>query len=106
VGQVLTEQVITPDESQYLVIARTLIGPKAGFRDRIRRTALLLGCSAEQGQNTVYRIAEDILVNPTEIGVSCRLCERQGCLSRAEPPITKPLGLDDMVMGLSAFDFQ
>lgn len=106
VGQVLTEQVITPDEHEYLVIARTLIGPKAGFKDRIRRTALLLGCSAEQGQNTVYKSGVDVVVNPTEVGVSCRLCERQGCLSRAEPPITKPLGLDDMVMGLSAFDFQ
>jgi predicted transcriptional regulator len=29
-----------------------------------------------------------------------------GCLARAEPPITRPLGLDEMVTGLSAFDFQ
>ena len=34
------------------------------------------------------------------------LCERQGCLARAEPPVTRPLGLDEMVTGLSAFDFQ
>ncbi|EKF59001.1 hypothetical protein QWE_12143 [Agrobacterium albertimagni AOL15] len=25
---------------------------------------------------------------------------------RAEPPLTRPLGLDEMVTGLSAFDFQ
>ncbi|MGG2474911.1 short-chain fatty acyl-CoA regulator family protein, partial [Rhizobium sp. BR5] len=40
------------------------------------------------------------------IGPSCRLCERQGCLSRAEAPLTRPLGLDEMVTGLSVFDFQ
>jgi predicted transcriptional regulator len=40
------------------------------------------------------------------VGPSCRLCERSGCLARAEPPITRPLGLDEMVTGLSAFDFQ
>ncbi len=42
----------------------------------------------------------------TAVGPICRLCERVGCLSRAEPPITRPLGLDEMVTGLSAFDFQ
>ena len=42
----------------------------------------------------------------TPIGPACRLCERVGCLARAEPPVTRPLGLDEMVTGLSAFDFQ
>ena len=42
----------------------------------------------------------------TNSGIACRLCERQGCLARAEPPVTRPLGLDEMVTGLSAFDFQ
>jgi predicted transcriptional regulator len=40
------------------------------------------------------------------VGTACRLCERQGCLARAEPPVTRPLGLDEMVAGLSLFDFQ
>jgi predicted transcriptional regulator len=31
---------------------------------------------------------------------------RPGCLARAEPPVTRPLGLDEMATGLSAFDFQ
>ncbi|MCR4269341.1 short-chain fatty acyl-CoA regulator family protein, partial [Nitratireductor sp. ZSWI3] len=42
----------------------------------------------------------------TPVGPACRLCERAGCLARAEPPVTRPLGLDEMVTGLSAFDFQ
>lgn len=105
-AQVFTEKVVMPDDSEYLVIARTLEGPKAGFNQRIRRTALLLGCTTEQGAHTVYGAAMSHETVATEVGVSCRLCERQGCLSRAQPPITKPLGLDEMVTGLSAFDFQ
>ncbi|TGP18960.1 short-chain fatty acyl-CoA regulator family protein, partial [Mesorhizobium sp. M1D.F.Ca.ET.234.01.1.1] len=45
-------------------------------------------------------------VMATPVGPACRLCERVGCLARAEPPVTRPLGLDEMVTGLSAFDFQ
>jgi XRE family transcriptional regulator, fatty acid utilization regulator len=40
------------------------------------------------------------------VGPACRLCERQGCLARAEPPVTRPLGLDEVATGLSVFDFQ
>jgi XRE family transcriptional regulator, fatty acid utilization regulator len=40
---------------------------------------------------------------PTRVSPSCRLCERQGCM--AEPLLTKPLGLDDMVSGFSVFDY-
>lgn len=105
-AQIFTERVVMPDDSEYLVIARTLEGPKAGFNQRIRRAALLLGCPAEQGAQTVYGAGLPDATPATEVGVSCRLCERQGCLSRAQPPITKPLGLDEMVTGLSAFDFQ
>ena len=42
----------------------------------------------------------------TPVGPACRVCERVGCLARAEPPVTRPLGLDEMATGLSAFDFQ
>lgn len=104
-AQIFTEQVVLPDDSAFLVIARTLEGPKAGYNQRVRRSAILLGCPAEQGAQTVYGRGMDPLA-ATEIGVSCRLCERQGCLSRSQPPITRPLGLDDMVTGMSAFDFQ
>ena len=102
-GQVLVETLETPDDQRFLAITRTVDGPKAGYDQRMRRTAILLACTAEQGANTVYGTATAPL---TQIGPSCRLCERQGCLSRAEPPITKPLGLDEMVTGLSAYDFQ
>lgn len=104
-GQVLTDRVEMPDGAQFLTIARTLEGPQSSFNERVRRTALLLGCDAGHAGETVYG---DLLkaIDPVLVGTACRLCERQGCLARAEPPVTRPLGLDEMVTGLSAFDFQ
>ncbi|GIL02287.1 MAG: Cro/Cl family transcriptional regulator [Alphaproteobacteria bacterium] len=105
-SQVLVERVEMPDGAEFLVLARTLEGPRAAFNERVRRTALLIGCDAGFAGEVVYGGAVAAGLPPTAVGAACRLCERQGCLSRAEPPITRPLGLDEMVTGLSAFDFR
>lgn len=103
-GQVLSELVKLPDGASYLTVARSIESPAGAYGERQRRTALLLGCEAIHRAGLVYSdgLAEE-RSNP--IGPACRLCERRGCLARAEPPITKPLGLDEMVTGNSAFDF-
>ena len=105
-GQVLVEAVQMPDGAAYLTVSRTLEGPQAGFGERVRRTALLLGCDLALGDEIVYGLALPSAAAPVPIGAACRLCERQGCLARAEPPVTRPLGLDEMATGLSAFDFR
>lgn len=104
-GQVLVDAVEMPDGTGFLTVARTLDGPRAGFNERVRRTALLVGCDIAQRDEVVYGQVAGPL-GPVAVGTACRLCERQGCLARAEPPVTRPLGLDEMVTGLSAFDFQ
>jgi XRE family transcriptional regulator, fatty acid utilization regulator len=101
--RILTEAVEMPDGAEFLVIARTLEGPHGAFSERPRRTAMLLGCDIGFKDEIIYGSS---LAAATPVGPACRLCERSGCLSRAEPPITRPLGLDEMVSGLSAFDFQ
>jgi predicted transcriptional regulator len=102
-----------PDGAEFLCVAQTLEGPQGAFAERPRRTALLLGCDIAFKNDIVYGAAlpegggaKSSAVLATPIGLACRLCERIGCLSRAEPPVTRPLGLDEMVTGLSAFDFQ
>jgi predicted transcriptional regulator/DNA-binding XRE family transcriptional regulator len=120
-GRVLVEAVEMPDGTAFLCIARTVDGPQGGFGERPRRTALLLGCDLSFRDQTVYGAALPVDVSAqggrsgkpavdrlatTPIGPACRICERPGCLARAEPPVTRPLGLDEMVTGLSAFDFQ
>lgn len=115
-GQIFVEAVEMPDGAEFLCIARTLEGPQGAFSERPRRTALLLGCDIGFRDEIVYGAAlpgfsagaagKPGNVPATPVGPSCRLCERAGCLARAEPPVTRPLGLDEMVTGLSAFDFQ
>jgi predicted transcriptional regulator/DNA-binding XRE family transcriptional regulator len=104
-SRILVEAAEMPDGSAFLCIARTVDGPQGAFDERPRRTAILLGCDLSFRDQTVYGAALPS-TPPTPIGPACRLCERAGCLARAEPPVTRPLGLDEMVTGLSAFDFQ
>ena len=104
-GQVLVETVELSGGGRFVALSRTLEGPISGFGERVRRTALLVGCDAEQAADTVY-IAAATSAAPVLAGTACRLCERPGCLARAEPPVTRPLGLDEMVAGMSVFDFQ
>jgi predicted transcriptional regulator/DNA-binding XRE family transcriptional regulator len=103
-GRVLAEAVEMPDGASFLCIARTVEGPQGGFDERPRRTALLVGCDLARRDELVYGTA--LSPSVTLAGPACRLCERAGCLARAEPPVTRPLGLDESVAGLSAFDFQ
>jgi XRE family transcriptional regulator, fatty acid utilization regulator len=105
-GRVLVDRVETPDGHAFLTLSRTLEGPQADFGERIRRTAILIGCDAAFADDLVYAAALPVSAVSVAIGPACRICERKACLSRAEPPITRPLGLDEMVTGLSAFDFQ
>jgi len=111
-AQVLVEAVELPGGAEFLTISRTLEGPQGAFSERPRRTAILLGCDIGFRDEIVYGEALPMTADKTPrpvtipVGPACRLCERSGCLARAEPPITRPLGLDEMVTGLSAFDFQ
>lgn len=112
-GQIFVEAVEMPDGAEFLTICRTLEGPQGAFAERPRRTAILIGCDIAFKDDLVYasalpaepRAGKQTLA-AVPIGPACRLCERTGCLARAEPPVTRPLGLDEMVTGLSAFDFQ
>jgi predicted transcriptional regulator len=109
-GQIFVEAVEMPDGAEFLTMARTLEGPQGAFNERPRRTALLLACDIAYKDEVVYGAALPGTMSGsgaiTQVGPACRLCERPGCLSRAAPPVTRPLGLDEMVTGLSAFDFQ
>ncbi|AYC99713.1 Cro/Cl family transcriptional regulator [Neorhizobium sp. NCHU2750] len=105
-GRILVDRVDMPEGDAFLAVARTLEGPQADFGERIRRTAILIGCDMAHAGEVVYTAALPASGFSVAAGPACRICERKACLSRAEPPITRPLGLDEMVTGLSAFDFQ
>lgn len=104
-GKVFTSQVEFADGAQYLTLSRTVDGLRGSLDEPVRRTAIMLCCSSEHASQIGYADQLEHAVK-NQVGPSCRLCERQGCMVRAEPSVTRPLGLDEMVTGLSAFDFQ
>ena len=60
-----------------------------GFREPKQRYALALGCEVSYAESFAY--ADDMgLTNAAiydPIGISCRICERTQCASRAVPPL-------------------
>ncbi|MGI9353146.1 MAG: helix-turn-helix domain-containing protein [Rhizobiaceae bacterium] len=107
-GQIFAEAVVTPQNAKFIVIGRTIEGLRSGYFDRPQRTALLVGFDIAHAAEVIYGdgLIGDNAREPVPIGPGCRLCERPGCITRAHPPLTRPLGLDEMVRGVSAFDFQ
>ena len=70
------------------------------------RFAIGLGCEIRHAAKLVYAGGLDLdTVQGTPIGVNCRLCERENCSQRAEPPLTRTLILDEYTRRVSSFTF-
>jgi len=106
-GQTLVQPVELPDGAIYLTISRTVETVPAAYPETPRRLAISLGFEVSHLSQVVYGDGLD-LGNPsaiTPIGVTCRLCERPNCPSRAFPPVTRPLRIDASYKNMSAFEF-
>ena len=95
-GRILRQLAETPDGVHYLCLARDVIKPGGGFRAPARRYAIGLGCEIRHARKLVYAdgldLTDDTVFEP--IGVSCRICERDGCHQRAVPPVERSLHID------------
>lgn len=94
--RVLTQWVELPDGERFFSVVRTVTAGGGGYgRPQIER-AVALCCASQHAHKLVYTKDTDISnVQPTPIGVTCRLCQRADCLARAEPPIGRSLLSDD-----------
>ena len=129
--QVVTERTINPQGDVYVTISCTVEGPTVGPGERHKRTAILLAIedhhatallrakSQEKPKRGAVVVehsdlhAREIVhaqllpdpqvQSPVAIGPSCRLCEREDCIERSAPPLTRPLGLDELVQGFGAY---
>jgi hypothetical protein len=103
----LLKQVIElPDGTRYFSIAQMVRRPVAPHPQPQPRFAIGLGCEIRHASRLVYASGMDLeKVEGTPIGVNCRLCERENCSQRAEPPITRTLILDENTRRVSSFAF-
>jgi predicted transcriptional regulator/DNA-binding XRE family transcriptional regulator len=103
----LLHQVIElPDGSRYFSIAQTLRRPSVPWPHIQPRFAIGLGCEIRHATKLTYAAGLDLeKAQGMPIGVNCRLCERENCSQRAEPPLTRTLILDENTRRVTSFSF-
>src|SRR6266571_6920635 len=104
--RLLSQVIELPDGTRYFSIAQMVRRPVAPHPLAQPRFAIGLGCEIRHAAKLVYAAGMDLeKAEGTPIGVNCRLCERENCSQRAEPPITRTLILDENTRRVSSFAF-
>jgi predicted transcriptional regulator/DNA-binding XRE family transcriptional regulator len=106
-GRIITQIIELPEGTRYFSVAQTVRRAVVPHAQPHPRYAIGLGCELKFAPRLVYSAGLDLdSAEATPIGVNCRLCERPNCSQRAEPPLTRPLVLDETTRGVSPFMFE
>jgi len=104
--RLLSQVIELPDGTRYFSIAQVVRRPAAPHAQPQPRFAIGLGCEIRHASKLVYASGLNLeAAEGAPIGVNCRLCERENCSQRAEPPITRTLILDENTRRMSSFVF-
>jgi predicted transcriptional regulator/transcriptional regulator with XRE-family HTH domain len=95
-GRIIRQLAETPDGVRYLCLSTQITKGGRGFRKTQQHYALALGCEISYADQFVYADDLDLgnRLNFEPIGISCRICDRENCASRAVPPIKGQLLID------------
>jgi predicted transcriptional regulator/transcriptional regulator with XRE-family HTH domain len=94
-----------PDGATFLCFARSVTGPAASWGEPAPVHVVAMGCDVAHASDLVYGDGIDLDFAVVGIGLSCRLCDRQGCRSRAFPPLEHRLALDPYLASDSPYRF-
>lgn len=105
-GSVRVQIAQLPDGATYLCFARTIVAPAAHWGEPPATRVVAMGCEIGRASEFVY--ADGIEIEPATIGIglSCRLCDRPDCRSRAFPPLAHRLNLDIATTSTSPYRFE
>ncbi|HQT79881.1 MAG TPA: short-chain fatty acyl-CoA regulator family protein [Rhodopila sp.] len=95
-----------PDGAAYLCFARTVTQPVARWSEPRPTHVVAMGCAVANAADVVYADGLDLDRARVGIGLSCRLCDRPDCGSRAFPPLEHRLSLDPMTAGATPYRFE
>ena len=105
-GRFIRQLAETPDGIRYLCLATQITKGGVHFGAPRPRYAIALGCEISYADSFVY--ADDLdLSNRAAfdpIGISCRICERTRCPSRAVPPLKRRLVIRHDQRGTLPYD--
>jgi predicted transcriptional regulator len=65
-----------------------------------------MGCDVSHAEQVIYADGLDLERAKVGIGLSCRLCDRADCRSRAFPPLEHRLKLDPLTRSAAPYRFE
>jgi predicted transcriptional regulator/transcriptional regulator with XRE-family HTH domain len=104
-GTVQVQVAELPDGATYLCFARTVTRPAAWGEPRPVHV-VAMGCSIADAAELAYADGLDLDGAKVGIGLSCRLCDRVGCRSRAFPPLHHRLVVDPQTSSATPYRFE
>ena len=105
-GVVRVQVAQLPDGATFLCFARAVEQPATKWGDPAPVHVLAMGCDISHAADLVYGDGLDLEAATVGIGLSCRLCDRPDCRSRAFPPLEHRLALDPLTTSASPYQFE
>ena len=95
-----------PDGAAFLCFARTVTGAASRWGEPPPVHVIAMGAPVSAAPDIAYADGIDLERAAVGIGLSCRLCDRPDCRSRAFPPLEHRLSLDPHMASASPFRFE
>ncbi len=105
-GAVQVQHARLPDGASFFCFARAVAGPLTRWGEPRPIRVVAMGCDAAHAPDLAYADGLDLERAVVGIGLSCRLCERPDCRSRAFPPLAHRLALDPHTTSASPYRFE
>lgn len=105
-GVVRVQVAQLPDGATFLCLARAVEQPATRWGEPAPVHVLAMGCDITHAASLVYADGIDLAAAIVGIGLSCRLCDRPDCRSRAFPPLEHRLALDPLTTSASPYQFE
>lgn len=105
-GQIRVQVAQLPDGATFLCFARAVESPPAKWGEPAPVHVLAMGCDISHAAELVYADGLDLPAATVGIGLSCRLCDRPDCRSRAFAPLEHRLALDPLTTSASPYQFE
>ncbi|MBP0443689.1 DUF2083 domain-containing protein [Roseomonas sp. SSH11] len=98
-GRVVVQLAELPDGAAFLCFARSVEHPATRWGEPNPVHVVAMGCDISRAGEVCYADGIDLATARVGIGLSCRLCDRPDCRSRAFPPLEHRLILDPAQAG-------
>ena len=105
-GQMRVQVAQLPDGATFICMAKCIEGPAAAWGEPPPTHVIAMGCDVGHAGDLVYADGLNLEHAAVGIGLSCRLCDRPNCRSRAFPPLEHRLAVDPNLAGDSPYRFE